>query len=182
LCGSKLYDRTFRNTFPEGSNMLVQDTRREVRTLFIGRFWGQLLSPARQCYWTITLSAPWSDGGFESQATSDVKAMYVLGAAFKAIGPDLARAPASTSEQLLSANGLPSDLKCTERGLEEELDQRIHSWFALIRVQSDSFPAAMSIVHFAVRTGGRSVEPAGLATDVQNTNIDPKHAIESTTA
>src|SRR5271156_1572333 len=102
--------------------------------------------------------------------------------AFSAIGPDLARALGPTSAQLLSANGLPSDLKCTERGLEEEFDQRIHSWFALMRVQSDSFPAAISIVHFAVRTGGRALELAGLTTDAQNTNINPKHVIESTTA
>ena len=159
----------------------MRSRQRIIQNCF-GGFWGQLVSSGCQSYWTITLSAPWSDGGFESQATSDVKATYVLGAAFKAIGPDLARAPAPTSEQLLSANGLPSDLKWTERGLEEELDQRIHSWFALIRVQSDSFPAAISIVHFAVRTGGGGVEPAGVATDVQNTNTNPKHAIESTTA
>jgi hypothetical protein len=102
--------------------------------------------------------------------------------ALNAIGPDLARAPGSTSAQLLSANGLASDLKCTERGLEEEFDQRIHSWFALTRVQPDSFPAAISIVHFAVRTGGSALELAGVAIQVQNTNVNPKNAIESTTA
>jgi hypothetical protein len=49
-------------------------------------------------------------------------------------------------------------------------------------VQSDPFPAAISIVHFAVRTGGRSVELAGVAIQMQNTNVNPKNAIESTTA
>jgi hypothetical protein len=37
--------------------MLVQDTQRDVRTLFIGRFGGQLLSFDGRSYWTITLSA-----------------------------------------------------------------------------------------------------------------------------
>src|SRR5580704_5689843 len=121
----------------------------------------------------MTFSVPrlGSDGGFESQSTSDVYATYVFGAAFDAIGPDLARAPGSTSEQLLSANGLPSDLKWMERGAAAEFDQRIHSWLALINVQSVSFPAAISIVHFAVRTGGIPVEPVEIAIDVQNINV-----------
>jgi hypothetical protein len=34
----------FSSFFSEGSNMLVQDAQREVRTVFIGGFWGQLVS------------------------------------------------------------------------------------------------------------------------------------------
>jgi hypothetical protein len=34
------------NTFFEGLNMLVPDAQREVRTVFIGGFWGQLVSSA----------------------------------------------------------------------------------------------------------------------------------------
>jgi hypothetical protein len=102
--------------------------------------------------------------------------------AFNAIGPDLARAPGPTSAQLLSANGLPSDLKWMERDVGAEFDQRIHSWLALMSVQSDSFPAAISIVHFAVRTGGMAVVPMGLAIEAQNTNAIPQHAIESKVA
>jgi hypothetical protein len=49
-------------------------------------------------------------------------------------------------------------------------------------VQSDSLPAAISIVHFAVRTGGMAVEPTGLAIEVQNTNVIPQHVIESKVA
>jgi hypothetical protein len=108
--------------------------------------------------------------------------MYVFGTAFEAIGPDLARAPGPTSAQLLSANGLPSDLKWIERGVAAEFDQRIHSWLALISVQSVSFPAAISIVHFAVRTGGIAVEPSGLAIEAQNTNAIPQDVIESKVA
>jgi hypothetical protein len=52
--------------------MLVQDAQREVGTVFFGGFWGQLVPPGRWSYWTVTFSAPWSDGGFESQARSDV--------------------------------------------------------------------------------------------------------------
>src|SRR5580704_4529433 len=124
----------------------------------------------------MTFSVPrlGSDGGFESQSTSDVYATYVFAAAFKAIGPDLARAPGATSEQLLSANGLPSDLKWMERAVAPEFDQRIHSWVAFRSVQSDSLPAAISIVHFAVRTGGIAVEPTGLAIDAQNADSNPK--------
>jgi hypothetical protein len=81
------------------------------------------------------------------------------------MGPDLARASGPTSAQLLSEKGFASVLKWIERDVAPELDQRIHSWFALISVQFDAFPAAMSIVHFAVRTGGRAVEPAVLASD-----------------
>jgi hypothetical protein len=120
------------------------------------------------------------DGGFESQATSDVYATYVFGAAFKAMGPDLARASGATSEQLASANGLPSVLKWIERGAAPEFDHRIHSWLALTRVQSDSFPAAMSMVHFADRTGGRTLEPAGLAIEPKRMNVDKKQVIEKT--
>jgi hypothetical protein len=66
-----------------------------------------------------------------------------------------------------------------ERGVAAEFDQRIHSWFALMSVQSDSFPAAISIVHFAVRTGGMAVEPTGLTIDAHNANKNPKLVIES---
>jgi hypothetical protein len=34
------------NIFIEGLNMLVQDAQREVRTVFVGGFWGQLVSSA----------------------------------------------------------------------------------------------------------------------------------------
>src|ERR1700735_1094274 len=98
--------------------------------------------------------------------------------AFNAIGPDLARAPGPTSAQLLSASGLPSDLKWMERDVVDEFDQRIHSCLALMSVQSDSFPAAISIVHFAVRTGGMALELPGLTVDAQNANRNPKHVIE----
>ena len=105
-----------------------------------------------------------------------------MGAAFKAIGPDLSRAPGSMSQQRRSVKGLSSDLKWMERGLEEEFDQRIHSWFALMRVQSDSCPGAISMVHFGVRTAGMGREPAGLANVAQSMNIVPKHIIESKAA
>jgi hypothetical protein len=75
-------------------------------------------------------------------------------------------------------NGLSSDLKWTERGFEEEFIHEIHSSFALMSVQSDSFPSAISIVHFAVRAAGADPEPAGLAVDAQNTNINPRQVIE----
>jgi len=69
-----------------------------------------------------------------------------------------------------------------ERGLEEEFDQRIHSWFALMRVQSDSCPAAISMVHFGVRTAATALEPAGLANVAQKMNIVARHVIESKAA
>ncbi len=51
-----------------------------------------------------------------------------------------------------------------------------------MRVQSDSFPAAISIVHFAVQTGGKALDAAGLAIEAQNTIITPEHVIESKAA
>ncbi len=131
-------------------------------------------------YWTITFVAPRLalDGGFELQGTSDVWPTYVFGAAFKAIGPDLALAPGTTSQQLFSVNGFSSDLKWMERVFEAEFIHRIHSSFALTRVQSDSFPSAISIVHFAVRTAGADPEPAGLAVEAQNTSINPTQVSE----
>jgi hypothetical protein len=53
--------------------------------------------------------------------------MYTFAAACKAIGPDLARAPGSTSQQFFSVNGLSSGLKWMERSFGAEFDQRIHS-------------------------------------------------------
>src|ERR1700691_2408093 len=135
-------------------------------------------------YCTVTFIVPrmGSDGGLELQDMSDVLATYTFGAAFKAIGPDLARARGATSAQLLSEKGFASVLKWMERGVAPELDQRIHSWFALISVQLDSFPAAISMVHFAVRTGGRALEPAVLVSDATNAKTNPKHAVESSAA
>jgi hypothetical protein len=118
------------------------------------------------------------DSGFESQDTSDGWAAYAFEAAVKAIGPDLALAPARTSQQLFSVNGLPSYLKWLERGFEEEFIHRIHSSFPWRRVQSDSFPSEISIVHFAGRTAGADRELAGLAVDVSNRNIHPKQVTE----
>jgi hypothetical protein len=135
-------------------------------------------------YCTVTFIVPrtGSDGGLESQDMSEVKATYTFGAAFKAMGPDLARASGPTSAQLLSEKGFASVLKWMEREVAAELDQRIHSWFALISVQFDCFPAAISMVHFAVRTGGRALEPTGLASDATNAKTNPKHVVKSSGA
>ena len=46
--------------------------------------------------------------------------------------------------------------------MEEELIRKIHSLFALVRVQSDSLPSAMSTVHFAVRTARATMDHASL--------------------
>ncbi len=46
-------------------------------------------------------------------------------------------------------------------------------------VQSDSFPLAMSTVHFAVRTAAAGRESASLALGIQNASINPKQAIET---
>jgi hypothetical protein len=118
------------------------------------------------------------DGGFESQDTSDVWAACAFEAAVTAIGPDLALAPAPTSQQLFSVNGLSSDLKGLERGFEQEFIHRIHSSFAWMRVQSDSFLSEISIVHSAGRTAGADRELAGLAVDVSNIDIHPKQVTE----
>jgi hypothetical protein len=73
-------------------------------------------------------------------------------------------------------------LKCTERVFEAEFIQRIHSSFALISVQSDSFPLAMSTVHFAVRTAAVVRELAGVAVGAQNASVNPKQTIETKAA
>lgn len=44
LCCNKLDCLNFLIIFLGGSNMLVQDAQREVRTVFVGGFWGQLVS------------------------------------------------------------------------------------------------------------------------------------------
>jgi len=46
LCCNKLDYLDIHNVFLRGSNMLVQDAQREVRTVFVGGFWGQLVSSA----------------------------------------------------------------------------------------------------------------------------------------
>ena len=84
--------------------------------------------------------------------------------------------------QLLSENGLASVVKWMERGVAPEFDQRIHSWFALTSVQLVCFPAAISMVHFAVRTGEIALDLAGAAVETRKENINPKHAAESTPA
>jgi len=78
---------------------------------------------------------------------------------------------------------LSPDLKWIDRGFESEFIQRIHSSFALTSVQPDSFPAAMSTVHFGVRTAGAGREAAGRATDAKNKEaqrapVNPQQTIE----
>src|ERR1700683_2540599 len=82
-------------------------------------------------YCTVTFIVPrtGSDGGLESQDMSEVKATYTFGAAFKAMGPDLARASGPTSAQLLSEQGVASVLNWMEREVAAGLDQRIHARF-----------------------------------------------------
>ncbi len=65
-----------------------------------------------------------------------------------------------------------------ERAFEAEFIHRIHSSFAFTSVQSDSFPSAISIVHFAVRTAGADPEPAGLAVEAQIASINPTQVSE----
>ena len=82
--------------------------------------------------------------------------------------------------------GLSSDLKWTERRCEAEFDHKIHSWFALTRVQSAPFPSAISIVHFAVLVGVMAVEAAGTAIDALRIDTAAKiataHVIENMVA
>jgi hypothetical protein len=64
-----------------------------------------------------------------------------------------------------------------ERGFEVVFDQRIHSYFALISVQSVAFPSAISIVHFGVRTAGTAPELMGLAIVAWIKDTTPKQPI-----
>jgi hypothetical protein len=42
----KFWPERLSNSFSKGSNMLVQDAQRESRTVFVGGFWGQLVTSA----------------------------------------------------------------------------------------------------------------------------------------